>query len=491
MDKLRNFLFLVIAAVLGGIISLGIYRYVDNRNAYPFEKNGLTHPVNYQYHTVDIPSFDFSDVADVVMPTVVHIKTVIQPSKQDQSSNQQFDPFDFFGDPFGMSPQNSGPQMASGSGVILSSDGYIVTNNHVVNGASEIEVILYDKRSFKADVVGTDPNTDMALLKIDAKDLTPIKIGNSDQVRVGQWVLAVGNPFNLTSTITAGIVSAKGRNISLLGGGTAIESFIQTDAAVNPGNSGGALVDSKGDLIGINTAIASQTGQYAGYAFAVPSNIMKKVVDDLKQYGVVQRGFLGVQIQDVNAELAEQKGLDRPEGVYVQSVTDNSAAGDAGIKEGDVIVKVDDKIVNSVPELQEIVGLHRPGDDIKVAVLRKGQEKDFDVTLRNKEGKTGLVTNATKELKKGLGADFQILSDADLAKIKAQSGVRVTNITGGAFKTANIPNGFIITRIDKSAVFSPNDVYRLLKDKTGGVLVEGYMPNGEKKYYVLDMGTEK
>lgn len=487
MEKLKTFLLLILAAVLGAVISVGAYRYFDNRQVIKYPNNNFSQTVKYNYRTVDVPSFDFSDVADIVMPTVVHIKTVIAPQT---SQNQQVDPFDFFSNPFGYAPpQQRGPQMGSGSGVIISSDGYIVTNNHVINGASKIEVVLYDKRSYMADIVGIDPNTDIALIKIDATDLHPVKIGNSDVVRVGEWVLAVGNPFNLTSTITAGIVSAKGRNIQLLGGGTAIESFIQTDAAVNPGNSGGALVNSKGDLVGINTAIATQTGQYAGYAFAVPSNIVKKVVEDLMKYGVVQRGFLGVQIQDVNAQLAKDKGLTHPEGVYIQSVNSKSAADAAGLKEGDVIIKVDDKVVNSVSTLQEIIGLHRPGDEVNVAVLRNGKEKAFKVVLRNQEGKTGLVTNATKELKRDLGADIQNLSDEDRKNFDIANGAKVTNVRGGIFKEAGIPEGFVIVKIKDTPIYGANDVYRLLKDKTGGIMIEGYTAKGQKKYFVLDMGS--
>jgi Do/DeqQ family serine protease len=420
------------------------------------------------------------------MPTVVHIKTTSNPKEaENNSSSRQSSPFDFFGDGFDIGPQ--GPQMASGSGVIISSDGYIVTNNHVVADADDIEVVLYDKRSFKADVIGKDPNTDMALLKIDASGLQPVKIGNSDNTRVGEWVLAVGNPFNLTSTVTAGIVSAKGRNIRLLGGGAAIESFIQTDAAVNPGNSGGALINSKGELIGINTAIATQTGQYEGYSFAVPVNIMKKVVDDFREFGEVQRGFLGVQIQDVNAQVAEDKGLPKPEGVLVEDVTDGGAAESAGVKKGDVIIRVDGRDVNSVSELQETIGRRRPGDEVKLNILRNNSEKDLSVILRNKDNKTGAVTSGTKELKKDLGASFEGLNNDMMSKLKIKNGVKVGDIERGKFKDAGIPSGFIITSIDKSNIYSSNDVYRALDGKKGGILVEGYLPNGDKKYYVLEM----
>jgi serine protease Do len=368
-------------------------------------------------------TFDFSEVSEAVMPTVVHIKTISNP-KQDQTAENGRggqggqNPFDFFGPGFNMPQRPQGPQMASGSGVIISTDGYIVTNNHVVADADNIEVVLYDKRSYKGDVIGRDPNTDMALIKIDADNLNAITVGNSDESKVGQWVLAVGNPFNLTSTVTAGIISAKGRNIQLLGGGSAIESFIQTDAAVNPGNSGGALVNTKGELIGINTAIASQTGQYEGYSFAVPANLMKKVIKDFKEFGEVQRGYLGVEIQDIDNKIAEEKGLSRPQGILVRSVNDNSAAEDAGVKKGDVIIKIDGITVNSVSSLQELVGTKRPGDHAKITLLRDNKEKEYDVILKNKDGKTGIITSATKEMKKGLGASFDPVSETEKAKLK-------------------------------------------------------------------------
>jgi Do/DeqQ family serine protease len=489
MEKLKKFSLLVFVAMLGGLISLGIFKYVDQKRSFPYDNYSNARAAGYEFKNVTVPTFDFADVSEVVMPTVVHITTTMNPNGNASAQGPQRNPFeDLFGDGFGFQMPPQGPQQASGSGVILSSDGYIVTNNHVVQDATEIEVVLYDKRSYKADVIGTDPNTDMALLKINATDLTPVKIGNSDEVRVGEWVLAVGNPFNLTSTVTAGIVSAKGRNIRLLGGGAAIESFIQTDAAVNPGNSGGALINSKGELVGINTAIATHTGQYEGYSFAVPVNIMKKVVDDFKEFGVVQRGFLGVQIQDINSELAAEHGLDRPIGVLVEQLTENGAAEDAGIKKGDVITKVDGRVVNSVSELQEIVGRYRPGQEVKVDILRDKSEKELTVVLLNKDGKTGAVTSATGALKKSLGASFENIKDADRSKLKISNGVKVSSVDKGYFKEADIPAGFIITKVDKVSVYSASDIYKTLDGKKGGILVEGYLPSGDKKYYVLELG---
>jgi Do/DeqQ family serine protease len=485
MEKLKKFSVLLLVALLGGLMSLGAYKLVEPKQGYFFDNAAQAHQAKYDFKSVTIPSFDFADVSEAVMPTVVHITTVSKPDEQENT--QEENPFgDLFGRGFNFEiPQ--GPQMASGSGVIISPDGYIVTNNHVVKGANDITVILYDKRSYKADVIGTDPNTDMALIKINADGLSPIKLGNSDDVRVGEWVLAVGNPFNLTSTVTAGIVSAKGRNIGLLGGGTALESFIQTDAAVNPGNSGGALVNSKGELVGINTAIASQSGQYEGYAFAVPSNLMKKVVDDFMEFGEVQRGFLGVQIQDMTAELASEKGLDRPIGVLVESVTDNGAAEAAGLKKGDVITKVDGRTVNSVSELQEIVGRYRPGQEVVVDYVRDKKDNEVKAILRNKEGKTGTVLSSSKELRSSLGVTLEALKDADKTKLKITNGVKVASLDKGKFKDAGIPTGFVITSVDKMKIYSGNDVYRALDGKTGGILVEGYLPNGDKKYYVIEM----
>ncbi len=486
MEKLKRFALLVFVAMLGGLFSIAVARFSETKKSFPYDNYSNARAAAYEFKNVTVPSFDFAEVSEVAMPTVVHITTTTKASQRSQQ--QPRSPFDLFGEEFGFQMPPRGPQQASGSGVILSADGYIVTNNHVINNANEIEVVLYDKRSYKADVIGTDPNTDMALIKINAEGLSPIKIGNSDDVRVGEWVLAVGNPFNLTSTVTAGIVSAKGRNIRLLGGGTAIESFIQTDAAVNPGNSGGALINSKGELVGINTAIATHTGQYEGYSFAVPVNIMKKVVEDFREFGEVQRGFLGVQIQDMTSKLAEEKGLDRPVGVLVEQLSDNGAAADAGIKKGDVIVKVDGRIVNSVAELQEIVGRYRPGQEVKTTVLRDKAEKELVVVLRNKDGKLGTVTSANKELRKSIGASFENLKEADKNKLKIKNGVKVSAIEKGYFKNADVPVGFVITTVDKISVYSASDVYKALEGKKGGILLEGYLPSGDKKYYVLELG---
>jgi len=490
MNNVKKYLGLMFVAIVGGLVSVGAYKTIEQKQYFPDNSFFSARKASYDIKNVTVPTFDFSDVSEAVMPTVVHINTVINP-KQDQSAEndqqqeqQGQNPFGLFGPQFNI-PR--GPEKASGSGVIISSDGYIVTNNHMVADADKIDVILYDKREFTADVIGRDENTDMALIKINAHGLQPITIGNSDESKVGQWVLAVGNPFNLTSTVTAGIISAKGRNINLIKSGAPIEDFIQTDAAVNPGNSGGALVNTKGELIGINTAIASQTGSYEGYSFAVPSNLMKKVIEDFKMYGEVERGFLGIGIQDVDNKIAEDKGLPKPEGVLVNKLTENSAADEAGVKEGDIILKVDGKEVNSVSELQAMVAAKRPGEHVIIDLLHKGSEKSYDIVLRNSKGKTSLVSSEESTLKKQLGMSAELLTDAERSKLNIEHGARIDNIGKGKFKDAGIPEGFVVTTIDKININTPSDVYKALDGKVGGILVEGYLPSGEKKYYVLEM----
>lgn len=317
---------------------------------------------------------DFTEAAERSVEAVVHVKTKYYQQQQYADPFYQF----FFGRP---QQSNQPSAMASGSGVILSDDGYIVTNNHVIEGAGDIEVVLNDKRTFAARLIGRDPNTDLALLKIEATGLPTIQIGNSDELKVGEWVLAVGNPFNLTSTVTAGIVSAKARSINILDADMKIESFIQTDAAVNPGNSGGALVNTRGELVGINTAIASQTGSYAGYAFAIPTAIMQKVVGDLRQFGSVQRALLGIRMMDINQEVKDHFGLDSMQGVYVAEVVRGSAADKAGMQSGDVIVQVDGHSINSSSQLQEQIGRKNPGDQVVVLVRRGSRSITLEVTL--------------------------------------------------------------------------------------------------------------
>ncbi len=443
---------------------------------------------------------DFTTTAEKVVDAVVHIKSTITFGKGEDPTagmREWFDPFrEFFGDPhdnpfgpffrFDRPKGPKGPQVriGTGSGVIISDEGYIVTNNHVVADADDIEVTLHDNRTFKATVVGTDPSTDIAVIQIKAKELPKLSFANSDEVRVGQWVLAVGNPFGLTSTVTAGIVSAKARNINILRDQFAVESFIQTDAAINPGNSGGALVDLAGNLIGINTAIASPTGAYSGYGFAVPSNIAQKVVADLIEYGVVQRGVLGVMIRSVDGNFAKEKDLKVNTGAYVDSLLANSAAGEAGIQPGDVIVAVDDHEVKSSPELQELIARRRPGDKVRVKVNRFGKELTFDVTLRSRHGDLALMTREKSGVLQILGADLKPI-DKDLArKLGIPGGVRVEKLYAGKLrKYTDMREGFIITKIDDKSVKTVEDVIKALEGKKGGVLLEGVYEDIPGTYY--------
>ncbi|MCM1034399.1 MAG: Do family serine endopeptidase [Paludibacter sp.] len=430
---------------------------------------------------------DFTVAAELSVGAVVHVKTTIAAPREAYSSDPFFE--FFFGRP---QQQREVPdQMASGSGVIISTDGYIVTNNHVIKDAKSIEVVLNDKRSFVAELIGTDPNTDIALLKIDAHDLPVIIMGNSDNLRVGEWVLAVGNPFNLTSTVTAGIVSAKARNINILDSEMKIESFIQTDAAVNPGNSGGALVNTRGELVGINTAIASRTGSYSGYSFAVPTSIVQKVVADLKQYGIVQRAILGVQIQDITSELKAEKHLTTLQGAYIANVIDNGAADKAGIKAGDVVISIGNAAVKSTTDLQELVGRHRPGDIIEVGLLRNGKQMTFRVELTNKSGGTGLIEK-TQDLRM-LGAQFKEVSPQLKQKLGITYGLQIAGLKKGKLSSAGIPENFIILKVNNRAIRTEEDLQEVLttalqaneQDKV--LFLAGITPTGKVAYYAINL----
>jgi len=437
---------------------------------------------------------DFTETAAKVLNGVVHIKSKVIIKNQAQQVNPfgQGMPDDmfqrFFGMPFNIEPQEQ-EQVETGSGVIIRSDGYVITNNHVVANASEIEVTLYDNRAFKAKVIGTDPSTDMALLKIETTNLTIIPFGNSETVKVGQWVLAVGNPFNLNSTVTAGIVSAKGRNINIVKDKYAIESFIQTDAAINPGNSGGALVNLNGELIGINTAIASPTGAYTGYGFAVPSNIAKKVIDDLLEYGVVQRAFLGINIRDVNSTLATEKGLNVSEGVFVEGLLENSAAKKAGIKAGDVILSIDDISVKTTPELQEVVAKHRPGEVVTLKVNRDGNETSIPVILTTKDGNTEMLARQATELFDKLGISVEDISPEIMKKTGITGGVKVTAIkTGIISNSTNMKPGCIIVKVDKEQVKNKKQFIELMNAKSDGVLFECRYESSKSGVYYYGVG---
>jgi serine protease Do len=418
---------------------------------------------------------DLTFAAENSVHAVVHIATRSVRGGGWSSGNPFFDEF------FGLRPQQPQIAMGYGSGVILAEDGYIVTNNHVIEQAQEIKVILNNKQEYDARLVGTDPSTDLALLKIEAENLPYLTYGNSDDLKLGEWVLAVGNPFNLTSTVTAGIVSARARNLGINADQYSIESFIQTDAAVNPGNSGGALVNQQGNLVGINTAIASRTGSYAGYSFAVPVSIVQKVVEDLKEFGEVQRALLGVNIMDVTGSLAQDKGLDKVEGVFVAGVSENGAAKEAGIKEGDVILSVAGDPVNSSSELQEKVSRFRPGDDVKIIVKRNGDRKQFAVTLRNKHGDTQIVRDNVTVL----GASFEAIGNNDKQNLDIEYGIKIIDLERGKLKDAGLSEGFIITHVNKKPIYEVNDFKREIGNARGGVLVEGVYPNGELAYFVF------
>jgi len=426
---------------------------------------------------------DFTMAAEKSVNAVVHIKTT-----SEQVNNLNYDPFAewFFGP---QKRQQNFIQQGSGSGVIISEDGYIVTNNHVVNGADKIEVILNDRRTYSGEIIGTDASTDVALIKIKEKGLPFLSYGNSDQVKVGEWALAVGNPFNLESTVTAGIISAKGRNNILDNNKRPIESFIQTDAAVNPGNSGGALVNTNGELIGINTAIASNNGAYQGYSFAVPVNIVKKVVSDIVEFGTVQRAYLGVSIRDIDSKLAQEKNIKQLNGIYVNALTEGGSAQDAGIEEGDVIVRIQDVNVKSVSELQEQISKYRPGDKINTTVLRNNKEVNLAVVLKSLDNTTRLVKKSEIINKSitALGAEFSELDISELAKLRLENGVRITKLSNGKLAQVGIKEGFIITSIDKKKVSKVDDIKNLLSNKSGAVLLEGYYPNGARAYYGFEL----
>jgi serine protease Do len=468
-------------AVLGGIAALGIFKVIEPNQGNEIQRSYQEPATTRFVSSASIPGepVDFTQAASLTVNAVVHVKTYFAARQNTRA--QGVDPFrDFFWGNPGFRMPSPTPQTASGSGVIISDDGFIVTNNHVIDNAEKIEIVLNDRRTFIAKVIGTDPSTDIALLKIKEENLPFVSYGNSDLVKIGEWVLAVGNPFNLTSTVTAGIVSAKARNINILPDQFAIESFIQTDAAVNPGNSGGALVNIRGELIGINTAIASNTGSFAGYSFAVPVNIVRKVVNDLHEFGTVQRAFIGVSIKDIDSKLADELSLKNIKGVYVQGLTKDGAAADAGIKEGDIILRVNNVQVNSSPELQEQIGRHRPGDKVDVLVLRDGKEKNVTLILRNKDGDLSIVKDETINL---LGATFENLSNEEKTKLNIDAGVKIKTLGNGKLRNAGIKEGFIITSIDKKEIRSKEELLKFLENKKGGVLIEGIYPNGTRAYY--------
>lgn len=446
---------------------------------------------------------DLTYAAEKALPAVVHIKYV-QNSKV-QTVDVQEDPFsDFFG-PFGFfgnPDQGNGRQKrrvqtpkkeATGSGVIISPDGYIVTNNHVVNGADELTVTLNDNREYSARIIGTDPNTDLALIKINGKNLPTLPIGDSDNLKVGEWVLAVGNPYNLSSTVTAGIVSAKARSMGGEGSnGPQISSFIQTDAAINPGNSGGALVNAKGELVGINAMLYSQTGSYSGYGFAIPTTIMVKVVDDLKKYGTVQRAVLGIRGGDVlnyiNAQKDEKKDVDlgTNEGVYVAEVTEGSSASAAGIVKGDVITEADGKKITKMSELQELLSKKRPGEKVTLTYLHNKSKHSKTVTLKNAQGNTKVIKTADLDV---LGASFRPVTEQQKKEFDLTFGLEVTKVEKGAIKSGGIEQGFIMLYANDTPLKSLSDLQELVKSASTSqdpvLIIKGIWPSGKRDYKVV------
>jgi len=488
----KQFSTIVIASAVSSVVAVVAYQnFFPQKNTVQIVENA---PVKYTALSAEnvgtLQPIDFRYAAATATPSVVHIKSAFKVEPVRYNPN---DPMrQFFGEDFfryfqGPNPYQNQPKVATGSGVIVSEDGYIVTNNHVVENANEIYVTLHNNKTFKAKVIGRDADTDLALVKIEGEKFPSVNFANSDSVMIGEWVMAVGNPFNLASTVTAGIVSAKARSINILGHGqaskgSAIESFIQTDAAVNPGNSGGALVNIGGELIGINTAIASPTGSYAGYSFAVPSNIVRKVIFDLQKFGVTQRGFLGVQIRAVDNELANKAGLDKPMGVYVEQINEGSAGKDAGLQSKDIITKINGVNVNSAPELQEQVANYRPGDKISVEYLRDGKLAKTTVVLKNKYNTTATV-DSNRDILGALGLDIEELSAKEKAQLGVESGVKVNNIKPGKIaEFTDIKKGLVITQIDDQPVNNVNDFLNVLKSKNGKVMVEGIYPNKPMSY---------
>lgn len=428
----------------------------------PKEINGTQAPQNFNF------------AARKAMPAVVHIKS-FQSFQRNQSN---FD--NFYYELFGIKPQRykGNQQLSSGSGVIISPDGYIVTNNHVIKDADELEVQLSDNRSYKATVIGTDPSTDLGLIKINAQDLPNLSLANSDESQVGDWVLAVGNPFSLASTATAGIVSAIGRDLEIIKDRMAIESFIQTDAAVNPGNSGGALVNLDGNLIGINTAIASPTGTYAGYAFAVPANIVKKVITDLKKYGSVQRAFLGiVSMRPVDGELSRKLGINITQGVYVQELTEQGGAYKGGVQTGDIIVSIDGVKTDNEAKLLELIGRSRPGDQIEVKVYRDKKYRSFPVTLTNAYGETTILAPERNETLNQLGVSIRDLSQEEMSRLNIEQGILVEKLYAGKLRSqTSIREKFIILKLNNELVDTAENFTKILENSTGKMSITGFYP---------------
>lgn len=475
---MREFVLVITSSILSAILVIFVYRYFEEpqeviiRETVPAQYVNLDHQAITPSNFLSATPTDFISTSENVTSAVVNIRAEV------------YSGFSFL--------SNSGIGASSGSGVIISEDGYIITNNHVIEEGSDIQITLSDKREYEAKKIGVDPSTDLALLKIEADDLPFLVFGNSDSLKVGEWVLAVGNPFNLESTVTAGIVSAKGRNIKILDDEYSIESFIQTDAMVNPGNSGGALVNTNGDLIGINTAIMSRSGSFEGYSFAIPSNLASKIVGDLKKFGEVKRGVLGVVIDEVDSRLAKKLGLKEVRGVYIKEVTEDGGAAKAGIKRGDVIVKVNKIPTNSVPELQEHIARFRPGESLIVEYVRQGKKKKATVKLQNIEAINPLAVLANTGMIEDLGLQVRDLKKEEKRRLNIKDGVKVISIyKGGKAETANMEIDFIIQKVNDILISDVEDLLLSLDLAEKGVMLEGVYEHYSGEYLYQLSFTEQ
>jgi len=484
--KTKQFFGGLLMAIIGALIALFAYTkfFEKDKGVLIADTSSINSenmkPILTSYQQVG--QVDLTYAAEVTVHAVVHVTTSMTYSSKGINPILEW----FYGDVYRQIPREV---KGYGSGVIISNDGYIITNNHVIENAEKIMVKLNDNREFEAEIIGRDPSTDLALLKIKANGLPFITYGDSDNLRLGEWVLAVGNPFNLTSTVTAGVVSAKGRNLGIMDSNYSIESFIQTDAAVNVGNSGGALVNTKGQLVGITTAIYTPTGVYAGNSFAIPVSIVKKVIDDLRLYGVVQRAFLGVGINEVTAEIAEKAKLKEIKGVYIAEVYENGAAKDAGLKEGDVIIKFNGVNVGNVPELLEQVGRYRPGDKVTVTYVRSGKENTVSVTLKNIENTTGIVKPGAGSAVV-FGAKLEPLTNEEKKMFGIDYGVKVTEVNEGRFKTLGIRKGYIILSVNGKKVKSAADVRNYTNNGENLTSIEGIQSNGTYFSYQFSGGLK-
>ncbi len=503
--KTKNVLLIVLVAIISSLVTLVGYNAINKSDRFlgGVSENDSSQEIRAYANSFDQDRNvvlanlttsegypDFTEAAARSVDGVVHVKT------KSITQQQYINPFDFF---FGFgdrSPAQPREQVGFGSGVIISKDGYIITNNHVVDRATEVSVSLNDNREYTAKVVGTDAQSDLALLKIEGDDFPYLTFGNSDALQVGEWVLAVGNPFNLTSTVTAGIVSAKNRG-NVMGGGLGIQSFIQIDAAVNPGNSGGALVNTRGELVGINTAIYSQTGNFTGYAFAIPISIAGKIAADLKEYGAVQRAYLGIQVANIEGVRREDperaNELSRLNGVLVEDFSDRSSAKAAGIQAGDLITAINNIPIRTFAELQNQLNRYRPGDRVAVTIERDGSERTFNVELKNEEGSTDVLRST--DVINTLGVTFNTITDQRKKQLGISSGIEVASVdTDGLFRKEGINKGFIIMRVNNSPVNSEDDFNKIVaatrnrQDKV--LLVAGFYPNGRTQYIAIDLSQQ-